>query len=119
MFTQLETISKNDPKGYMDLVKSLRDGNFDREIPDDTSGICPQTWFAHFSELLSKNVSSEENSDHRTFIEANLDCFQSEMDLKFTKSELLIGLKGLKNNKASSFDQISNEMLKVGGLVIH
>ena len=27
MFTQLETISKNDPKGYMDLVKSLRDGN--------------------------------------------------------------------------------------------
>ena len=41
------------------------------------------------------------------------------MDLKFTKSELLIGLKGLKNNKASSFDQISNEMLKVGGLVIH
>ena len=29
-----------------------------------------------------------------------------------------MGLKGLKNNKASSFDQISNEMLKTGGTII-
>ena len=31
MFDQLDSIKNNDPKGYMDLVKSLRDGNFDRE----------------------------------------------------------------------------------------
>ena len=43
---------------------------------------------------------------------------KTELDNPFTKSELLNGLKGLKNNKASSFDQISNEMLKVGGKII-
>ena len=65
MFDQLDAINKSDPKGYKDLVKSLRDGNFDTEIPDDTSRISPQEWFAHFSELLSKNISSQENSDHK------------------------------------------------------
>ena len=36
----------------------------------------------------------------------------------FTKAELISGLKQLKNNKASSFDQISNEMLKTGGIIL-
>ena len=119
MFTQLDEINKNDPKGYMDLVKSLRDGNFDREIPDDTSSITPQEWFAHFSELLSKNISSGTNTEHQNFIEANSSQFKTDLDVPFTKYELLKGLKGLKNNKASSFDQISNEMLKVGGNIIY
>ena len=30
----------------------------------------------------------------------------------------MVGLKGLKNNKASSFDRISNEMLKTGGRIL-
>ena len=118
MFSELDSIHKNDPKGYMDLVKSMRDGNFDREVSDDTSSISPQTWFKHFSELLSKNVSSNLNTEHEKFIEANLESFETELDFTFTKTELQIGLKGLKNNKASSFDQISNEMLKVSGKII-
>ena len=118
MFTELDSIHKNDPKGYMDLIKSMRDGNFDREVVDDTSGISPQTWLKHFSDLLSKNVDSNSNSDHNNFVECNLESLKSELDFPFTKTELLKGLKGLKNNKASSFDQISNEMLKVGGNII-
>ena len=70
MFSELDSIHKNDPKGYMDLVKSMRDGNFDREVSDDTSSISPQTWLKHFSELLSKNVSSNLNTEHEKFIEA-------------------------------------------------
>ena len=119
MFDQLDAINKNDPKGYMDLVKSLRDGNFDREVSDDTSNISPQSWFAHFSELLSKNVCSKPNSDNLEFVEANLESFKSNLDFPFTKTELMKGIKGLKNNKASSFDQISNEMLKVSGNIIY
>ena len=30
MFIELDSINRNDPKGYMDLIKSMRDDNFDR-----------------------------------------------------------------------------------------
>ena len=118
MFDELDSIHNNNPNGYWDLIKSMRDGNFDREVADDTSSISPQEWFSHFSKLLSKNVESKQNSEHRQFLEDNLESFQTELDFPFTKAELIKGLKGLKNNKASSFDQISNEMLKVSGPII-
>ena len=56
MFSNLDSIKRNDPKSYMDLIKSMRDGNFDREVSDDTSDISPKEWFNHFSKLLAKNV---------------------------------------------------------------
>ena len=118
MFLELDSISKNNPKGYMDLIKSMRDGNFDREVSDDTSGISPQEWFTHFSQLLSKNVNPDLDRENQEYIDTHSESFKTEIDVPFTKSELLKGLKGLKNNKASSFDQISNEMLKVGGTII-
>ena len=118
MFTELDSIHKNNPKGYFDLIKSMRDGNFDREVTDDTSCVSPQTWFSHFSQLLSKNVNSNLDMEHKQSIEDYFNSFKTELDFPFTKSELMQGLKGLKNNKASSFDQISNEMLKVGGCII-
>ena len=118
MFSELDSIHKNDPRGYMDLIKSMRDGNFDREVSDDTSSVPPQNWFDHFSKLLAKSVHSDSNTSKKEFIDNNLESYKTELDLPFTKTELIKGLKGLKNNKASSFDQISNEMLKVGGNII-
>ena len=115
MFDELDSIHTNNPKGYWDLVKSMRDGNFDIEVPDDTTSISPQAWFSHFSELLSKNVDSTQNIEHQKNICENIESFQTELDVPFTKLELI---KGLKNNKARSFDQITNEMLKVGGNII-
>ena len=109
---------KNDAKGYMDLIKSMRDGNFDREVSDDTSDISPHDWFSHFSKLLAKKVDNESDIDYQAIIDSQTDLFRTELDNPFNKSELLRGLKGLKNNKASSFDQISNEMLKIGGNII-
>ena len=114
MFTELDSIKKNDPKGYIDLTKSMRDGNFDREVSNDTVGIPPQKWFEHFSSLLAKNIDHK----NQTLNDSQINFLKTELDNPFTKSELLGGLKGLKNNKASSFDQISNEMLKVGGKII-
>ena len=69
MFDELDSIHNNNPKGYWDLIKSMRDGNFDKEVSDDTASISPQTWFKHFSELLAKKVESEQNSDHRKYVE--------------------------------------------------
>ena len=43
MFDELDSIHNNNPKGYWDLIKSMRDGNFDKEVSDDTSSISPQT----------------------------------------------------------------------------
>ena len=42
----------------------------------------------------------------------------NELNEPFTFEELTIGLKDLKNNKASSFDRVSNEMLKTSGKIL-
>ena len=118
LFNELDSIKENNPKGYMDLIKTLRDGNFDKGVQSDTSHISPHKWFNHFSELLSKNVDSKQNDDLDSFINNNWDISTPEINNPFTKSELLLGLRQLKNNKASSFDQISNEMLKTGGIIL-
>ena len=45
----------------------------------------------------------------------NVDAFQTELDQPFTHDVLKRSLKRLKNNKASSFDLVCNEMLKYSG----
>ena len=35
LFTQLEGMQESNPRGYMELVKSMRNGNFDKNNPDD------------------------------------------------------------------------------------
>ena len=119
MFSELDSIKENNPKGYMDLIKTLRDGNFDKDVESDTNHISPQEWFSHFSELLSKNVLSKQNDLLDSFVKSNLDICTPDINIPFSKSELQAGIKQLKNNKASSFDQISNEMLKTGGPILH
>ena len=68
MFEELDSIKQNNPKGYMDLIKTWRDGSFDKEVERDTSHVSPHEWFSHFSELLSKNVESNLNDDLDSFI---------------------------------------------------
>ena len=116
LFSKLENMEESDPKGYMELVKSMRSGNFDKCMPDDTSHIDPQTWHQHFAKLLSKNVPA--NPSLNSYVQQNKNVFESELGVPFTKEELRLALKSLKNNKSSSFDQISNEMLKTGGNII-
>ena len=48
MFTELDSMHHNNPRGYMQLIKSMREGNFDKQTPDDTSGVSPSEWFSHF-----------------------------------------------------------------------
>ena len=81
--------------------------------------ISPEEGFSHFSELLSKNVESQLNDDLECFIKEHLDETTPSINLPFSKADLIAGLKQLKNNKASSFEQISKEMLKTWGLILH
>ena len=44
-----------DPRGYMQLVKALRDGSHDvKNKNSDTDSVDPDEWFDHFSTLLGK-----------------------------------------------------------------
>ena len=109
-------MDRSDPKGYMDLVKSLKQGNFDKNMPSDTAGVTPDMWFMHFKELLGKSMSlGTKDAEMESYISENLDSFQTELDCPFTWEELKRSVKALKNNKASSFDSVCNEMLKACG----
>jgi hypothetical protein len=44
----------------------------------------------------------------------NVDKLASDLDQPFTKKDFVEAIKKLKNNKATSFDLVSNEILKNG-----
>ena len=113
MFTELDTMQHNNPHGYIQLIKSMRDGNFDKPAPDDS----PTQWYTHFSNLLAKNTNTLQNKYFDEYFGKNIDQFITNLDNPFSIEELQIALKDLKNNKTSSFDKITNEILKVSGLV--
>ena len=51
---------------------------------------------------------------YEKYFQDNVDNLVSELDQHFVKKDYLEAIKRLKNNKATSFDQISNEMIKNG-----
>ena len=57
MFSELYQLHDSNPRGYMNLVISLRRGSFDKKMPDDSSFVTPDRWQQHFSELLGPPVS--------------------------------------------------------------
>ena len=115
LFSELESLHSTDPRGYMNLVKALRNGNHDKTRPPDTDAIDPEDWFDHFSNLLGKAKQSTPTNDNMTeYIKNNIDLVVSELDSPFTIIELRLALQKLKNNKAPSFDKVTNEMIKIG-----
>ena len=117
MFSQLDSMESNNPRGYMQLIKSLREGNFDKNTPDDTSGVSPSDWQTHFSNLLTQSFDPVKKRDLIEHIKQNIDLFKTNLDDPFSTEEFDLALKDLKNNKSSSFDQITNEILKSSGKI--
>ena len=56
MFLELDTMENNNPRGYMQLIRAMRDGSFDKTMPDNTTGVSPSNWHDHFSNLLARQV---------------------------------------------------------------
>ena len=117
MFNELDSMQNNNPRGYMQLVKSMRAGNFDKNTPDDTSGVSPLDWFSHFSNLFTEKTDQVRNDSLTDFVQKNIDLFKTKLDDPFSVKEFESALKDLKNNKASSFDRITNEILKCSGKI--
>ena len=119
IFEQLDAAYLNNPRKYMDIVRSLKKGSFDKKISSDTEAIEPQEWFNHFQQLLGEvKPASEQEVDMKRYIETHRDSLRSELDCRISRSELLQSAKKLKNNKATAFDCVSNEMLKNSALVL-
>ena len=119
LFKDLDSLHTANPRGYMNLVKSLRDGSFDCKVSDDTSFISPEKWREHFCTLLGPPIKPTPSDQILIdFVEKNCDNFESELGNPFTLPEFLEGVSSLGNNKATSFDRISNELLKTAKLVI-
>ena len=53
-----------------------------------------------------------------TFVAENIDNFESHLSNPITAPEFLDSVSSLSNNKAASFDQITNEILKSAKLII-
>ena len=119
MFSELDQLHDSNPRGYMNLVNSLRSGSFDKKMSDNSSFVTPDRWQQHFSELLGPPVSpTPEELDMQTYVLQNSDSVRTELDNPITRAEIIEEISSLKNNKAISFDRISNEILKAGKLVL-
>ena len=119
MFCDLDQLHNQNPRGYMNLVKSMRDGSFDKKIPDSSSFVSPEDWRQHFTQLLGPDITpSPTDNDMTKFVAENFDKHKTELDIPISRSEIIEEISNLDNNKAISFDRISNEILKAGKLVI-
>ena len=98
MFVELDAMHKHNPKGYMDLVRSLRDRTFGKKKflrP-------PQKWKDHFEGLIGPKVQQCTTDEELVlFIEQNCDQGKSCLDKPFTRSEVL----------ATSYSVIVNDPL--------
>ena len=119
LYDQFDQLEASNPRGYMDLVRSLRDGSFDKKVSDSTSQVSPVKWRQHFQSLLGTPVQqTPAEAELVEFVELHRAGARSDLDQPFSRSELLAAISRLKNNKAISFDLISNEMLKASKLVV-
>jgi hypothetical protein len=104
---QLDSLLENNPKKYWSLLDDIANKTDNNKIPDITAG----TWFDYFSNLNKKtNFSGKDLINYLEAIENEKN--YSELDNKITTKEISDAISSLKNNKASSFDSILNEMLK-------
>ena len=119
LFKEMDILHVVNPRGYMNIVKSLRDGSFDRKTSDDSVFVSPDEWREHFSSLLGPPISPTPTDQQlNDYIDKYCDNFESELGAPFTRTEYLEGVSNLANNKATGFDRISNEILKTSKLVI-
>ena len=110
MFKQMDECRETDPRKYMELVKKIRDGSFDKQPNSDTDSISPEDWKSHFSDLLGPKITkTEHHIEYENFVSQNVEKCNQIFEKALDKNEIL---KSLKNNKSSSFDRVTNEMIK-------
>ena len=95
MFTELDAMQHNNPRGYMQLIKSMREGNFDKQTPDDTAGVSPTDWHSHFSSLLAQQIDPTNKQNLDEIISENVELFKSKLDDPISEKEFDHAIKDL------------------------
>ena len=118
MFSELDGLHNSNPQAYMDLVRSLRDGSFDKKVSDSTSHVSPQKWHNHFQGLLG-TVLAQSNAKEEMFsyVERYCNTVKSSLDEPLSRPELLSAISSLKN-PAYRRHQLSRPMRIVGPIQI-
>ena len=107
---KLDSMLENNPKKYWALLASLISNKDTSSVDSD---IQPNQWYDYFRDLNKKQGQScPELLDK--LVEMEHTKIFSELDHIITIKEISNAISSLKNNKASSFDLILNEMLKYG-----
>lgn len=107
---KLDTFYEENPKEYWKLLEQI--SNAENPIKETDSPISHSDWFNHFKQLNSCSFCDPEfekllkNKESQKVF--------NELDFIITEAEISKALRSLKNNKASGFDGIINEMLKHG-----
>ena len=86
MFVELDSMENKNPRGYMELIRAMRDGSFDKSMPDDTAGVRPSKWHDHFSNLLARKVQSQDHLEQ--YILDNIETNINELNDPFSLEEL-------------------------------
>ena len=92
MFLELDTMEQNNPRGYMELIRAMRDGSFDKSTSDDTSSVSPSSWHYHSSNLLAKKM--DRNDYLEQYIVDNINQNENRLNEPFSLEEVLVCLKG-------------------------
>ena len=107
-----ETMEHN-PQAAWKIINELKN---DSLPPDKSEKINRTQWFSHFKDLLNSNTGQIDNVRQEQ-IQNELNQFEAlnklgNLDYDITEKEILNASKKLKNNKASAYDMIKNEMVK-------
>lgn len=110
----LSDAMEKDPQTAWKIIGELKQ---DSVQTDKAEKINRKEWFDHFHNLLNtKNINQEDNA-RKENVNCELSSYEKlnqscNLDYEITEKEIFAACKILKNNKASAYDMIRNEMLK-------
>ena len=113
----LASLGNNDTKQKWKIIKSITDGNRNKEDPGMEIDL--ERWKEYFQKLYNSNhindnlpksfsIRGKQNRIDRSDFET----MKEILNCPFTKKEILSCRDNLKDSKASGFDMIKNEVLK-------
>ena len=113
---QLEQLQSRDPQKFWNLFDKLRSFNKQSHL----TTISNAEWVNYFSKLVNNSCQLDKDLENYMddYINANKNIIFNELNFKIRNDEISTAISRLKNGKASGFDGILNEMLKVGQYTI-
>ena len=114
----LANLGNNDIKQKWKIIKSITDG--DRNKEDPAREIDLERWKTYFHKLYNSNQTNDSlpksfsNRGRQNRIDrTDFETMKEILNCPFTKKEILSCKDKLKNSKASGIDMIKNEVLKI------